>query len=200
MSVEFKDNSDAWAKAIVESCNEGLTAAAAYTADAFRVNIGSEGGRAIALSRKIGRRRSYWSLAEGESIGRREGRRHWLAAPPGKFPGTRTGALRRSMTSTKADGLVAYAGSNLKYALYLETGWERRKPLTDKQLRMIHAMMRDLEDSGLPADYLFSKTPGGGGQVHARPWLRRTVREHGGRIAKVFSGVASSALAARVAQ
>ena len=88
MSVEFVDNSKAYTDAIVGGCNDGLTAMASMYADAFRQNIGSEGGRAIATSRKRkGGGRRYKAIAAGESIGKREGRRLFEAAPVGKFPG-----------------------------------------------------------------------------------------------------------------
>lgn len=201
MSVEFTDNSDAWAKAIVESCNDGLTAAAGFAADAIRGNLGSEGGRAIAISNTIkgSKRRRYRKLADGESVGKREGRRVWEAAPPGKFPGVRTGAMRNSIQSTKSVNLVAYVGSTMSgkdnYPLFLETGWERRKPLTPKQLKMLHALRREMNDAGIAT---INHGGAKGGTIHARPWLRRTIREQGPRIAKQFEITASESLAARM--
>lgn len=196
MSVTFTDNSKDWNDAIFAACNEGLTVAAAFTADAFRNNIGTEGGRAIAISNTVSgsKRRTYRQLLTGESVGGREGRRLWEASPPGKFPGSRTGALRRSMSSTKAENLSVLVGSSLKYALWLETGWQRKTPLTAKQLRFLHAMMRDLKNSGIQI-----KAKGAGGAtVPARPWLRRTVRENATRIGEHFSRVASESIARRV--
>lgn len=198
MSVVFTDNTDAWNAALYAGANDGLTAMASFYADAFRQNIGSEGGRAIATSRIVAnqhvRRRKYKKILAGESIGKREGRRFFEASPPGNFPGNRTGALKRSMASTKAKDLVAYAGSTLKYALYLETGWERRTPLTEKQLRMLHAMRRELGDAGIHVG-----PKGSGGTVNARPWLKRTVREQGPAAGFVFQTVAADSIARRLA-
>lgn len=205
MSVEFKDNSDAWARAIVESCNEGLTVTAARLADAFRDNMGTEGGRAIGRVRTVSgtKRRKFKAFKKGETNANttESDRLVWQAAPPGKFPGKRSGAMARSMQSTKSVNLVAYAGSTMSgkdnYPLFLETGWERRKPLSDKQLRMLHAMRREMQDAGIAT---INNGGTGGGKVYARPWLHRTVREKRAELDDLFVKVASAELARRTAQ
>ncbi len=199
MTVKFTDNSDFWNNAVREGCNDGITDMASFYADAFRMSVGSEGGGAIATSRPVGKsgKRRYKKLLEGQSIGKNEGRRYFKASPPGSFPGNRTGALRRSMVSTKASGLVAYAGSTLKYAGWLETGWERRTPLTDKQKRYLHALAKQLKDAGVAVTW---QKGAKGGAVWARPWLRRTVREQRAAAGFVFQTTAADSIAKRVAQ
>jgi len=202
VSVQFVDNSDKYAKALFDGCNIGLTAAGLYAADAMRENIGSEGGRAVATSRAVrntgGKVRRYKAIAEGQSIGKNEGRRYFEAAPPGNFPGNRTGALKRSMVSTRSTNLSTVVGSTLKYAGWLETGWERRKALTAKQKRYLHALRRSLERAGIVVTW--GKHGSSGGKVWARPWLKRTIREESANISKVFLDTASEAVSQRVAQ
>lgn len=197
--VTFQDNSKETADAIFAGCNVGLTRMAAYTADAFRVRIGSEGGRAVATSRPVGKKgkRRFAAIGKGESIGKREGRRYFEASPPGSFPGNRTGTLKRSMTSTKATNLVAYAGSPLRYASWLETGWERRKPLTPKQIRYLHALRRQLENAGVVVTWQKGSK---GGKIWARPWLKRTLKEERENMQAEFSKTASEYIARRLAK
>lgn len=199
MSVKFTDNSAEWANAVGEGVSQALGYTAATLADAMRENIGSEGGRAIATSRKArnSNRRKFKAIPAGESIGKREGRRYFEAAPPGNFPGTRTGALKRSMTWAKVSPLVYLVGSPLKYAAWLETGWERRKPLTDKQKRYLHALARELKNAGIAVTW--GKNGSNGGAVWARPWLRRTLREEQANLAMTFADEAARLIAAKVA-
>lgn len=176
MSVTFTDNSAAWTAALDAGANDGLTAMASFYAGAFAQNIGSEGGGVIANT-KFGP--------------------YYRSSPRGSFPGVRKGSLKGSMVSTKAEGLVAYAGSTLKRAAWLETGWERRKRLTEKQIRFLHALRRELEKTGVAVMW---EKGARGGKVWARPWLRRTVREQKAAAGFVFQTTAADSIAKRIAK
>jgi hypothetical protein len=196
VSVTFTDNSDQFNKDLVESMNDGLSLMGVYLSEVMRANIGSEGGRAIAVSRKVRNqnRRRFRAVAAGESIGRNEGRRYFIASPVGNFPGNRTGTLKRSITSTKARNLAVTVGSSVKYAVWLETGWQRRTPLTPKQLRYLHAINKELRNAGIVIE---GKNGSKGGAVNARPWLRRSVRENWKQAVKHFTDRASESFVAK---
>ena len=93
-----------------EAVAAGLTAGAMELASEMRRNMGSEGGGVIGKGGKSGKRNIY------------------AAAPPGHFPGIRTGQLRRSImhTDATAKDLTASAGSASgkqdRYGLWLEYG------------------------------------------------------------------------------
>lgn len=94
-------------------------------------------------------------FATGKEIRVGTGRNVYRAAPAGKFPGVRTGKLRRSMSYNILEGadgtVVARVGTNVIYGRYLELGtgsmkprpWARRNFLLNRD-RIRDAMTRKL--------------------------------------------------------
>lgn len=99
------------ASVLVPAVNDGLTQAAALVARDMQRNIGSEGGGPYVRVKGSGQARLVGP-----------------GAPPGSFPGFRTGRLARSMTFTRGNRLVARAGTNVRYGLFLERGTSRMQP------------------------------------------------------------------------
>lgn len=134
-----------WQRAFNAHGNEAVSRAAAYIADRASQNIGSEGGGALVPGKDVAvsaRSRALISARGGRivrNLGSRQlnrligltssRRQRFVAAPPGAYPGYRTGTLARSIRWVRPETLGtpmrAAVGSNLTYARYLEFGTSR---------------------------------------------------------------------------
>jgi hypothetical protein len=148
-----------------EAAAAGLNAAAPVLADKMARNFGTEGGGVVGADQS--------PLTGGPTKGRKRkrGRARYTAAPPGAFPGVRTGNLRNSIAFSRATParLVAAAGTNLARAPRAVGG----KPLS----------ARDVDRYGLYLEFGTSK-------MAARPWALRTLRENQRALFSVFLGAA----------
>lgn len=148
-----------------EAAAAGLNAAAPVLADRMARNFGSEGGGVVGADLS--------PLAGGPTHGRRRrrGRDRYVSAPPGAFPGVRTGNLRNSIAYSRATParLVAAAGTNLARAPRSAGG---KAPSA-----------RDVDRYGLYLEFGTSK-------MAARPWALRTLRENQRQLFSVFLGAA----------
>jgi hypothetical protein len=88
--------------------------------------MGSEGGGVL---RKAGKRKNAKGVFVKNSAGR--GRNVYYAAPPGAYPGVRTGLLRRSInfgrtSDSRTPGLqMMRVGTRVAYGRYLDRGTSR---------------------------------------------------------------------------
>lgn len=107
-------NGDEWVRNdLVPAVELGLTRASIVAETEMRTRQGSQGGGVVGKTKK--------------------GRNKYRAAPPGAFPGIRSGTLRRSMSHALVGDLFragvkirrARVGTNVKYALPLERGTSR---------------------------------------------------------------------------
>lgn len=123
---------DEWMQEALSPAVElGLQRAGIVLAGEMARNMGSEGG---GVARKAAKRRTTGGGFKANARGK--GRNVYYAAPVGKFPGVRTGTLRRSMTSglvgELAGGKVRIracrVGTNIRYGRFLETGTSRMAP------------------------------------------------------------------------
>jgi len=120
-----------------EAVAAGLTAGATVLAQEMTANIGSEGGKPLGRTNKVS-----FTTRSGQVVSFKTKKRFSLfeSAPPGAFPGNRTGQLRRSImhTTATANRLVASAGSAAakgrdgespdRYGLWLEYGTSKMEP------------------------------------------------------------------------
>lgn len=146
MSVQVEWHGDEFQRALLPGLDDAVTAAAIeLRGEMARNTMGIEGGGPVVrhVSNRTGH--AYYSGP---------------GAPAGRFPFIRTGALNRSMDSTKAKGLTAYAGSNMPYARRLEFGFFG----TDSRGRTFHQP--------------------------ARPWARRSARQAAPAMLGAFKTVA----------
>lgn len=110
MTVRLEWHGDELETAILDAGNTAVGAAAATLAGEATKNMGSEGGGPYErrVSAKTGRE---YHVGPG--------------APPGSFPGIRSGQLRQRITSTRGKSLRAEVGVNLPRGLALERGTSR---------------------------------------------------------------------------
>lgn len=89
---------------LAQRATAGVVAAAAAAAQEASSSMGSEGGGVLRKTKR--------------------GRNVYYAAPAGKYPGIRTGLLRRSITFRRGRGsMEAQFGTTVKYGRFLEFGW-----------------------------------------------------------------------------
>lgn len=114
-----------------EAAHDALYSAALVVSEQMRANIGTEGGGVIGadLSPRQG--------GPTKNRKRIKGKARYYPAPPGAFPGWRTGTLGRSMTAGFRSKLVAVAGSPVKYGYFLEYGTSKM-PARPWAMRSFH--------------------------------------------------------------
>lgn len=91
---------------LTAAAGKAVLAAAVECSDIARAKMGSEGGGVLRKTRK--------------------GRNVYYAAPPGAYPGVRTGSLRRSLFAEKRGTMGAIFGVQPRYGRYLEFGYTTR--------------------------------------------------------------------------
>jgi len=120
----------------------GLNNAGIHLQAAIKSNFGTQG--------EYGARRLV-NYVTGKRGGKR-GRNIYRSAPPGAFPGVRTGLLRRSIGVVKATrgNLAVYIGTNVKYGRHLEYGTRKmaarpwlRRTFAEERAKMIDILRAD---------------------------------------------------------
>lgn len=169
---------DQWLKRFVEEAvNPATTDAAAVVADRMARNMGTEGGGVIGPDGKlINVLSAKRDLAKRRKFKKRQ---RYVAAPPGAYPGVRTGHLRRSITYVGPDATgaagVALAGTAVAYGRHLEFG-----------------------TMGFPD---IQERPGGGHRtvagvrMAARPWAMRSALEAKGAATAAFTARVTAGMA-----
>lgn len=120
-------NGDEWQRRdLVPAVELGLLRAGVVLSEEMRTRMGSEGG--------------------GVSGKTKKGRNKYRAAPPGAFPGVRSGTLRRSLSHSLVGDLFrgsvkirrVRVGTNIKYGLPLERGTSRMaaRPWANRSLAL----------------------------------------------------------------
>lgn len=121
----------------------GLNRAGIHLQGKARQNFGTAG--------EYGNRRMV-NYVTGKVGGKKRGRNIYRSAPPGEFPGIRTGRLRQSVGIVRAtkQNLVVTVGTNLKYGRYLEYGTRKmaarpwlRRTFAEERTKMIDILRKD---------------------------------------------------------
>jgi phage gpG-like protein len=105
MAVIVQDNSDAFFGKVAAAAEVGLNRAALYVSQQVQESLNATNGSVVA--------------GTGGDSGRR-GR--YVPSTPGTAPGTRSGRLRNSITTSKVGPLRRAVGTNVKYARIHELG------------------------------------------------------------------------------
>lgn len=169
MATTVEWRGDAWLAAMQTIVNQGATDAAAVVADKMARNFGTEGGGVIGPDGKL-----INVLSAKRDLAKRrkfKARQRYAAAPPGAYPGVRTGHLRRSITYVGPDASgvpgLALAGTAVRYGRYLEFGTMG---------------FPDIQEDGKGGHRTVA-----GQRMAARPWAMRSALEAKGAAAAAFT-------------
>ena len=160
MTVEWRG--DEWMKETLHpAVAHGLGKAAIVAQIGMRKGMGSEGGGVL---RKAGKKKQKDGTFKKNSTGK--GRNVYFSSPPGRYPGVRTGFLRR--------GIV---------------WWRPRARATGRRAPFVRIGVPGglANKEGTSISYYAKLLEEGSTYMPARPWAMRTIKDHKKKMAKAFA-------------